>query len=359
MPTANWFDSNCFPNPFFAPHDVVIEDESVTINLSHDAPLPVPSDSYSTSDEDSDDDELPPLVTPEPSDDGESDDEADDAVAPLDFGPDLPYSVANVCALVIYLFNDEGVSTNFQTMFGGAGRHFEYPAIEHWYERLDTGAYALRPHIAQWVMTHLRNLAGIIAAALNSNIVTDRGFEPGATNVSIPLTATDECGIAFPSIVVLLSGRWEIRYRDYPSEPEIRKHIEDILFVIRFNVAVVGKITTSALRLMEHSVCNPGAGIGMDQEEFLERVRVQPRITHQIKAWFDPLVHGGSSIRAADTACGRLLCPRGVSEFVIFENGDDASIFPLRHLEQDGMTSRSCITIEELPQILFARGFGH
>ncbi|KAF8147140.1 hypothetical protein K438DRAFT_1780232 [Mycena galopus ATCC 62051] len=364
MPSADWFDNNCFPNPFFSPHDVAIEHQKITIDLSRGSSSPVSSNLDEDSD---DDDDMPPLVTPDPSEDGDSGDEAGDrdrttahyAVAPYLPGPDLPYTVSNVFSQVFRLFNDDLVAANFRAMFGGSEPGFEYPAIEHWYARLEDDTYALRPHMALLAMTHLRNLAGLISAALNAETVDLRGFEPGASKVSVAYDALAECHIVFPSILLLLSGRWDIRLRMYATEEGVRKLIEDILYVLRYGGAVVGKITVNALWLLEHSACNPGAGIGMEQEEFLERVRVQPHVTRGIERWLEPLLHGGSSIRAADTACGRLLCPQGFSEFVIFEDNAGSSIVPLHHEGHEGMTSRSYIRVEELPELLFARGFGH
>lgn len=242
-------------------------------------------------------------------------------------------------------------------MFGGSEPGFEYPAIEHWYACLEDDTYAFRPHMAVLAMTHLRNLAGLISAALNRDTVDLRGFDPGASRVSVGHNALAECHIVFPSILLLLSDHWDLRLRVCATEEDIRKLVNDILHVLRYGGAVIGKVTANTLWLLEHSVCNPGAGIGMEQEEFLDRVRVQPRVTSRIERWLEPLLQGGSSIRAADTACSRLLRPQGFSEFVIFEDDAGSSIVPLHREDHDGMMTRSYIRVEELPEVLFAHGF--
>ncbi|KAJ7694918.1 hypothetical protein B0H14DRAFT_3530453 [Mycena olivaceomarginata] len=72
------------------------------------------------------DDDIPPLITPEPSEDGDSanaQDGSDAGVPDLD----LPYTVSSVFSQVFRLFNDDQVAGNFCTMFGGSDPGPKYP----------------------------------------------------------------------------------------------------------------------------------------------------------------------------------------------------------------------------------------
>ncbi|KAF8146258.1 hypothetical protein K438DRAFT_1781132 [Mycena galopus ATCC 62051] len=370
MPSADGFDRHCFPNPFFCPNDVTIcystpNHTITTIDLSRGSPSPEPS---AVGTDNSDDDILPPLITPDPSEDGESDDGGEDdsqsdppagqvAVAVDSLRADLPYTIANVFTQFLRLHNDDFVASNFRSMFGGSEAGYEYPPIEYWYARLDDGEYALLPQFANMTTTQLRSLAGVVVTSLNSEVVGPRGFEPGAVTVSVSLAAIDECRIVCPAISLLLSNGWDLCGRVYPNEARIHKLVEDVLYGIRFGEAVIGKVTACTLHLGEHSVCNPGAGIGMGQDEFLDRVSFQPGITSRVESWLNPLLFGGSSIRAADAAYGRLLRPEGFAEFLVFEDDEKTSIIPLRQPDHEGVTSRTYICVEDLARALFERGF--
>ncbi|KAJ7827953.1 hypothetical protein B0H14DRAFT_2594908 [Mycena olivaceomarginata] len=358
LPSATGFDGNCFPNPYFAQDDVAIDQEKCTIDLSRGSPSPAPAESTPSPDHD----DLPPLIAAELiEDEADSQDRVQESPEPRLRSPPppstlayVPRTIANVFTQVLRLFNDDLVSANFRAMFG-AGLGSEYPAIDHWYGVLEDDSYALRPLMASLAMAQLRNLAGVISAALNMRVIDMRGFEFGVCGFSVAHSALDECRLNFPSIILLLSARWTLLSRTFPSEDAVRGHVEDILHVIRFGVATIGKITARTLSYMEHSVCNPGAGIGMEQEEFLERVRFQPRFCFDVERWLDPLLLGDSSIRVVDTACGRLLRPEGFSVFIILDNGDSASILPFNHENDGDLTTRTYIEAQDLPELLFTR----
>ncbi|KAJ7881550.1 hypothetical protein B0H14DRAFT_2565780 [Mycena olivaceomarginata] len=156
------------------------------------------------------DDDIPPLITQEPSEDGDSANAQDAGVPDLD----LPYTVSSVFSQVFRLFNDDQVAGNFCTMFGGSDPGPKYPAIKHCH-------YALA-----------------------------------------------ECHIVIPSILLLLSNNWDLRLRVCATKEDMRKLVNDVLHMLRYGGTVIGKVTANTLWLLDHSVCNPGAGIGMEQEEF-------------------------------------------------------------------------------------------
>lgn len=82
--------------------------------------------------------------------------------------------------------------------------------------------------MALLAMIYLRDLAGLITAALNGDTADLRGFEPGASNVSVAYNALAECHIVSPSIL-LLSDHWDLRLHVCAIEEDIRKLVNDVL----------------------------------------------------------------------------------------------------------------------------------
>ncbi|KAF7333195.1 hypothetical protein MVEN_02385300 [Mycena venus] len=128
----------------------------------------------------------------------------------------------------------------------------------------------LHHHFRTIVGVYLTTCAGLLATGLNNHRVDHRGFTPEAIPITVPIRALQECEIHLPSILLFLVCGWSLDSRVFDTKAEIKEH-DDFLYIIRLGVALLDKMIATTKWLGNASVCNPGTGLAIGQEEFLHR----------------------------------------------------------------------------------------
>ncbi|KAJ7208326.1 hypothetical protein GGX14DRAFT_567054 [Mycena pura] len=337
------------PNPFYSPADVSrTSTGTLLIDLSRDSPDP-----QSNMDAENFDDTV--------SENGSSiyvpDDE--DYVPPPDPTPEVPRTVRNVTQRTLWLMNDVILRSNFGTLLGGTEPDGGYPRPSCYYHQLPNGWYALRPHYRKFFTERLVTCAGLIAAALNDRLVNDRGFIPERIPVSVPIAAMEQSKLHFPGILLFLSRGWTLPTREFVAEAEIVQHIENFFNVLRLGIATFAKIISTTMRNGQDSVCNPGAGIGMTKDEFIQRAGPATHTTNLIESWIDVLLDDVKYKCDTDFAASKIFALQPFTYFLLVNDGSTITLLPHRPAESlgDYFTHRIHITPAELGQQLAMCGF--
>ncbi|KAJ7192280.1 hypothetical protein GGX14DRAFT_406536 [Mycena pura] len=249
-------DDKCFPDPYFTPADVTITPEGKTVIdiSSDDAPADRSDDSYEGPAED----EVyipPPYTGPR-------------APCPV---PRIPHTIARVISRIFQAARDALLISLLGLFISGTELERDYARPRNICERLPNGMFVLRRPARLFLEQRLISCAGLIATALNHYPVGLHGFIPEDVPVTVPRPALDEVQVPFPVILVFLSREWTLTERSFESMTEAEEHAKDILLVLRYGIAFFGKIMLRTMEGGPNSVCNPGAGLQVSQDEFLER----------------------------------------------------------------------------------------
>jgi hypothetical protein len=113
---------------------------------------------------------------------------------------------------------------------------------------------------------------------------------------------------------------------------------------------------------MEHaedSLCNPTAGLGICQAEFLQRVRGPDHRTAELGKWFNIILDNNQSQRHADLACSRLFSTQWFEQFIITYGHHDEWMVPRvkTGFVFNDEVERSRVPVEGLGELLAATGF--
>ncbi|KAF7341207.1 hypothetical protein MVEN_01856100 [Mycena venus] len=354
----------CFPNDYFTKDDVSRGPEGkLLIDISRDTPFPLLSPTTEREifgDDSSDDAASDDGSYDAASDDGSYDAASDDIYIPTAVAPpELPHTIANVQRLILQIPLHDRLSVNFGSMLSGMGRDCAHVRPHNTYRCLEDGTFVLRHHFRLFFSQRLIYCAGLISTALNDHTVDARGFTPDAIPVTVPSQALQQLGIPFPTILVFLSRGWQLDERIFESKEEIEGHVEDFLTVLRFGMAVFGKIMIVARQLGGNSLCNPGAGIEMEKAEFLELAGSHDYRSQSIDAWLDQILLANAYIRRADDACARLFTIQTFSIFFTLEDNGKIALVPrvASGVVHDQPTHRVHTTAAEFGQQLARWGF--
>ncbi|KAJ6574403.1 hypothetical protein B0H19DRAFT_1254111 [Mycena capillaripes] len=232
------------------------------------------------------------------------------------------------------------------------------PHLCHFPSPVD-GVPLLHQHHYTIFSSRLVACAGLIAAAVNDELVDAHGFDPKWISVTVPNTALVETQLLFPTVLVFLARGWQLEQRAFRSCEEAESFVEDFLEALRFGVAVLAKITISTIRLGDNAVCNPGAGIGMGREDFLQRASSLHGAIDRLDAWFDQILFSNSYIRRADIACAHLFTTQTFATFITVEDEIKTSLVPrvTPGLEHEGQTHRIHTTVANFGRQLALCGF--
>lgn len=335
----------CFPNPFFSQSDVSQSpDGKILIDISRETPPPPFS---------------PGLEAELFGDDSSDTSGEEDYIPPPLIPPDHPHTIANVLALTLRIPLHDLLSTNFGSLLSGMTHNGTYVRPSNTYKRLPNGAFALRRHYRLHITERLISCAGLISTALNNQVVDGRGFIPEAIPVTVPAAALDESRIPFPAILVFLSRGWTLEEREFDTQEEVESLVDDFLEALRLGIAIFGKIMVVTKRLGVNSVCNPGAGIEMGKEEFLERAGRLDYVGEQVELWLDQMIFSNPYIRRSDDACARLFTTQIFSVFITLELNNKVALVPrvAPGVVHDGHTHRIHTNAETFGQQLAMWGF--
>ena len=273
--------------------------------------------------------------------------------------PEVPRTIWNIIQWTLWLMHSDILRTNFRALLGGTEPNCDYPRPYYCYYQLTNGWYTLRPHFRRFFTDRLVTCAGLIAAALNDCLLTDHGFVPDRIPVSIPVVAIQQSEIFFPTILLFLSNGWTLSNREFSTESEIKEHVEDILNVLRLGMATFAKIISTSMRAGYNSVCNPGAGIGMDKDEFIRRAGPIMPPTSLIEAWIDSLLDNDEYRHDTDYAAAKIFTSKPFAFFILVDDGSTITLLPYTPIgfADEFLTHRMHITPAELGQRLAMVGF--
>ena len=244
--------------------------------------------------------------------------------------PEVPFTIRNLLHWMAALMHDAILRSMFATLLAGTEPDGSYPRTGCYYVQLENGPFALRPHFIRFFTDRLIACAGLIAAALNNYVVTDSGFTPEHLPVSVPVIALLQSHINYPAILIFLSRRWKLPVREFLTEEEVIHHIEDIHGILRFGIATFAKIIWTTMRKGKNALCNPGAGIGMTQDEFIRRAGPATHYTDLIESWFNDLLEDRTHRHKIDDAVSKVFAVQHFIYLFLINDGSSVTLLPHR-----------------------------
>ncbi|KAJ7213922.1 hypothetical protein GGX14DRAFT_392695 [Mycena pura] len=225
---------------------------------------------------------------------------------PPRYDPEIAHTLPNVMRRILMLVTDDILKSNFAMLLCGTKQDGNYARPYCYYSQLRNRNYALWPYVNTLFTNRLETCAGLIFTALNDHTVDNRGFIREFHPVTVPAEALRQCNIrVIPSILLFLLRDWTL----FPKE-----------FATKFGVK-------------KHSLCNPGASLGMTKDEFISRTsRWHSPGINLLDTWFDELINCHNEINRADDAAAGLFAPEPVGYFLGVVNPDgtqDGSMFTI------------------------------
>ncbi|KAK7013792.1 hypothetical protein R3P38DRAFT_2544800 [Favolaschia claudopus] len=235
--------------------------------------------------------------------------------------PNTP-TLPSVISLLATATRHTPVSVLFGSMLGGTEEARSFPSPDVAIYRDEDGSYGLRSSINIMLQERLENCAGLTITALNNQLIDDYGFDPEHISITAPTAALQQVDLELTALISLLYTNRDRSSRRFPNWDDAKEYYDYSITALIIGILHLSRVVVSSITRRGHSVCNPGAGVGMPKEEFLEMVGEADELTNQISAYIDAFVNDRRLLRRFDTACGRIFSGRGFTEIITIESSD-------------------------------------
>ncbi|KAJ6464079.1 hypothetical protein C8R45DRAFT_1107654 [Mycena sanguinolenta] len=260
------------------------------------------------------------------------------SIAPSDSGspfylppvvtPQTPYTIPEVLRVVQRMTCDSLFMCLLWGMLSGPEFRGSFGSESNMWKKTSGGKFKVRSFYRALFTDRLVTCAGLIATTLNNQVVKTCRFSAETVRIDVPTAAFRESGLGFPVILMFLF-HWRLDDILYDTQAQVEEIIQDFFTAFQFGIAQLALLVGTTKRLGNASLCNPGAGMEMEQAEFLKRAGQPDRLFDELEAWVQSVVRCSEICQGADIAYSRLYADQGVSTFYILEADGRSSLVPI------------------------------